>query len=409
MKKSLLYIPANLLLLFTFACGPDLEKSGKQGKDTKLNTNKKNPSGNIEIETEGEKHGDSSKSNSGSKLTKPSKNTNNNPVERFKSEPITSTTSNLTNGNNNTKSVLDNTKDINSTNTKQKNGHDNNSDDAPSKAWQNKVSPEFKQAFESKFANFPESSRLDLAALDTLTRTTPDQKNNPWACGKLTSQNAIQKSFLNTGRELIDAVDISQVGDYRTAVNLTKEDFITQDPSQNILLLLAYQVINERFSNSIDNGNIIIGALPGPLAKYINARLAKNSGLSAKNYSSDNMDASTLKQKVNNNLALKMPTPIYARSGRDMVHVFSIVGLHNDNLLLLDTGSNGVDRLSSSSVNDMIDKMDMADTISELKKTVSLKQMFPEHHQKLVSEGKIPNDADLESLKRFNLIEFKKN
>lgn len=253
-------------------------------------------------------------------------------------------------------------------------------------------------AFEKEFAErFADFTALRPRVLEKVLEKIPSQETL-WGCGLHQSETAIELAHINHNKNRSTTRDFKAVDTYPLAIDVNLNHPAMQEVAGIGQLPLD------------DEGNFRVGALPHDLAGYIDNNFPKGYPVKAEAVSQEALSPKDLVAIINNNLKLGLSTPtFYVISPESLlIHVYSIVGFKGDELLILDTTGEGIDRFSIRKTADFLAGMNASAKIQEIKGYITLGEIFNLRALIKQAGGRAAKPETFNQWKAFSVIKFHK-
>lgn len=269
---------------------------------------------------------------------------------------------------------------------------------------------QFNTDFAAKFAG---AKSLPTDHLAKIIKAVPSQTST-WGCGLIQASMALASARLNKGEDIkADELGACNVMFFNKSYPLLAEISISEADWQKVSAIPQVQTLLQGVSFEMEVGFKFfrVGALPNRLAnEYLKTQLP--GGINAKYVASDSLDPEELIALVDENLAIKMPLIILfvPNAEKMQMHYVSIVGysLAKDQLLVLDTTKDGVDRLSLRPTQKFIEGMNTVKFKQKLTSVIPQIEQFQSAATAfgITINGALPKVTALDEIKNYNMVSF---
>ncbi|MCA9507272.1 MAG: hypothetical protein KC505_02480 [Myxococcales bacterium] len=246
---------------------------------------------------------------------------------------------------------------------------------------------DFSQAMEEQYGYFVTIKQANLEnAIKVPEQTTL------WGCGL----HQVAHTMVCAGASC-EAMNFQNPGDYPLSVNLNTT------PLRNNPMIggMIEQMITD------EEGNFRVGATPRDMAQFLDGKLQecnKHSCVISKN----ELTKEELLEIVQENIENDMPVLAYyvVNAEQKLMHIYSIVGYTDDNLLLLNTYGKGIQRLEVMAIDDFMKGLDASSIVNFVK----MIDGFGFIVRPLVASmgGKLADSSAVQAWNNFSLISFAK-
>lgn len=242
---------------------------------------------------------------------------------------------------------------------------------------------------------FGEFVTIERVGLKRAIAQIPDQ-NTTWGCG-----------LHQVGHAMVCAgypcdINFEERGDYPLSVDInTKAERVKQILSNPLVAGFAKSMKCD------EEGNFRVGATPWDMQQFLSKCLV-DCAVKPRVTSLPKIEKDCLMQIVEKSIEKNMPVLAYyvVDSSQLTMHVYSIVGYSDDQLLLLNTRGSGAERLGTKNIYEFIEKLD-ASKITKIVRMIDAVGALVGLREMIESDGgKVASPTSISAWNSYSLIGF---